>query len=84
MPFNIFVGDMDSGIERTFSKFADDTELSGTVDTPEGKDATQDRPERWARATVMKFSKAMCTWLDQTLGSLLMLCMSLFIAGDLE
>ncbi|KAF4804333.1 hypothetical protein TURU_008780 [Turdus rufiventris] len=48
--FHISVGDTDSGIECTLSKFTNDTKLSGAV-TLEEEDVIQrylDRLERWA------------------------------------
>ncbi|GAB0202835.1 mitochondrial enolase superfamily member 1 [Grus japonensis] len=61
--FNIFVSDMDSGIECTLSKFSCDIKLCGVVDTLEGRDAIRrdlDRLERWVRANLVKFNKAKC------------------------
>ncbi|GAB0204149.1 cAMP-dependent protein kinase inhibitor alpha [Grus japonensis] len=70
--FNIFVGNMDGGIECILSKSADDTKLCDVVDTLEGRDAIQrdpERLERWACVNCMKFNKAKCKVLHMGQGN---------------
>ncbi|RMC18212.1 hypothetical protein DUI87_05093 [Hirundo rustica rustica] len=60
--FNIFMNNMDSVIECTLSKFADDIKMSGKYHTPEGEDAIQSdlgRLEDCACANLMEFNKTM-------------------------
>ncbi|PKU45477.1 rna-directed dna polymerase from mobile element jockey-like [Limosa lapponica baueri] len=55
--FNIFISDLDDGIKGTLMKFADDTKVSGEVDSLEGRATLQedvDRVEEWVNKNLMK------------------------------
>ncbi|KAJ7408366.1 rna-directed dna polymerase from mobile element jockey-like [Willisornis vidua] len=67
--FNLFINDLDTGLEGILNKFADDTKLGGAVDSLKGREALQrddlEKFKDWAIINHMKFNKGKC-WDEAT------------------
>ena len=63
MLFNLFVADLDSTVECTFSKFVGDITFYDVVNTVKIRGAIQrdcDKLQRWVCENLIKINKAMC------------------------
>lgn len=58
MLFNIFINEVESGIECTFNKFADDSKLTGAADTVGERNAVQRTFTSLRNDNLMRFSVA--------------------------
>ena len=61
--FNIFISDLNEGIESTLSKFVDDVKLGGEADMPESCAASHrdlDSTLSWTERNLVRFNKSKC------------------------